>query len=345
VGGLVVAALLAVHGSVMAQSEGQPRSTSLFPEEVVAEGKGVRITRSELEDMLVTVKANMASQGRTLNPAETDTLEKQLLLRMVTLRLVLNKATDADRAKGAEAADKRIAQLRERASSPESFRRQLRASGLTETRLRKQIMDDMTAETVVERETGIVISEADVRQCYETNGPAFEVPEMVRAAHILKLTINPETRESVSDDQKKAAREKMEDLLKQIRGGTNFARLASENSDDPQTREQGGEMRPIVRGQLTLPELEMAAFSLATNQVSDIITTSIGYHIVKVLDHQPKSKVEFTKVSTNIRDALRNEQLQKKMTGYGAKLRAEADVKILDPSLVLPPDAMTNPKP
>jgi parvulin-like peptidyl-prolyl isomerase len=104
-------------------------------------------------------------------------------------------------------------------------------------------------------------------------------------------------------------------------------------------------MRPIVRGQLALPELETAAFSMATNQVSDIITTSLGYHILKVLEHQPKSKVEFAKVSADIRDALRNEQLQKKLVSYGVKLREEAGVKVLDPSLVLPPDAIPGKKP
>ena len=78
------------------------------------------------------------------------------------------------------------------------------------------------------------------------------------------------------EDQKKAKRKLADDLLKRARAGEDFAKLAKEYSEDPGSKEKGGEYPPFPRGQM-VPEFEAAAFSLNTNQVSDVVTTSYGY--------------------------------------------------------------------
>src|SRR5262249_10782082 len=151
----------------------------------------------------------------------------------------------------------------------------------------------------------------------------FEVPEMVRASHILLSTRDPKSSAELSDEQKAAKRKKLEELLKRARDGEDFAKLAKENSEDPGSKDKGGEYT-FPRGQM-VPEFEGAAFSLKTNQVSDIITTSYGYHIIKLLDRIPAKKEPFNGADTKtiilkqdgtsvtIRDILNEQEMQKQI--------------------------------
>ncbi len=82
-----------------------------------------------------------------------------------------------------------------------------------------------------------------------------------------------------------------------------------------------------------VPEFEAAAFSLATNQVSDIITTRFGYHIIKVLEKIPAKKIELDKALPNLKDGLTQQALQKQFPDYIAQLKKDAGVEILDEKL------------
>ena len=99
----------------------------------------------------------------------------------------------------------------------------------------------------------------------------------------------------MTEEQKAAKRKEMEGLLKRARAGEDFAKLAKEYSEDPGSKDKGGEYT-FPRGQM-VPEFEAAAFSLNTNQVSDIVTTRFGYHIIKLSEKIPAQKVEFAKVA------------------------------------------------
>jgi parvulin-like peptidyl-prolyl isomerase len=123
----------------------------------------------------------------------------------------------------------------------------------------------------------------------------------------------------------------MEGILKRARDGEDFAKLAKENSEDPGSKDKGGEYT-FPRGQM-VPEFEAAAFSLKTNQVSDIVTTQFGYHIIKLSEKIPAKKVEFEKVSTEITDYLKQQQTQKQLPDYISKLKKESGLEILDEKL------------
>src|SRR6185436_4678048 len=163
------------------------------------------------------------------------------------------------------------------------------------------------------------------------NPARFEQPEMVRASHILLGTKDPSTGGELTDAQKDAKHKRMEDLLKQARAGEDFAKLARENTEDPGSKELGGEYT-FPRGKM-VPEFEAAAFSLKTNQVSDIVTTQFGYHIIKLSEKLPAKKVELAKVSQDIKDYLKGQAVQKQLPAYMEKAKKEANLQILDPKL------------
>jgi len=119
--------------------------------------------------------------------------------------------------------------------------------------------------------------------------------------------------------------------LKRAKSGEDFAKLARQYSEDPGSKDNGGEYT-FPRGQM-MPEFEAAAFSLNTNQVSDVVTTPYGYHIIKLYEKIPAKKIDFDKAESDIKDYLTQQQIQKQFPQYSQKLRKDADVQILDDKL------------
>jgi peptidyl-prolyl cis-trans isomerase D len=120
------------------------------------------------------------------------------------------------------------------------------------------------------------ITDADVQTYYNQHQAQYQIKEQVRVRHILIAV--PQGADSMVDA---AAKTKAEDILKQLKGGGNFADLASKNSDDPGSKTAGGELGWLDRGK-TVPEFDKAAFTLAPGQTSDLIKTQFGYHILQV---------------------------------------------------------------
>jgi peptidyl-prolyl cis-trans isomerase D len=123
-------------------------------------------------------------------------------------------------------------------------------------------------------------SDTDLRRMYSQNQESFRTPERVKVRHILLKTDG----KPASEEPKIKA--KAEDLLKQIRGGADFAALAKKNSEDTGSAASGGEYPGFVTRGQTVPEFEKAAFSLKPGQTSDLVKTQYGYHIIQVLQHE-----------------------------------------------------------
>ena len=132
----------------------------------------------------------------------------------------------------------------------------------------------------VKMEQAAAPTDTDLRRMYSQNMDSFRTPQRVKVRHILLKTDG----KPASEDPKIKA--KAEDLLKQIRGGADFAALAKKNSEDPGSAANGGAMPDwVTRGQ-TVPEFEKTAFSLKPGQTSDLVKTQYGYHILQVLQHE-----------------------------------------------------------
>jgi peptidyl-prolyl cis-trans isomerase D len=161
----------------------------------------------------------------------------------------------------------------------------------------------------------VQISDAQLRAAYSASMDNFRVPERVRARHILLKTVDK------SDAEKKQLLAKAQDILKQIKAGGDFAELAKKNSDDTGTAPKGGELDWFVKGQM-VPEFEKVAFSLKPKEISDIVTTTYGYHIIQVLEHEQAHIKPFDEVKTALADELKKQGLSDKMQTLGDQVRA-----------------------
>jgi peptidyl-prolyl cis-trans isomerase D len=158
-----------------------------------------------------------------------------------------------------------------------------------------------------------VVAPADIEKYYRENQQEFTTPEQVRASHIL---IKTEGRDDA------AARAKAEELLKQARGGADFAALAKKNSEDEGSAKNGGDLDFFGRGRMA-KEFEDAAFALQPGQISDVVKSPFGYHIIKVVDHKPAVTKSLNDVRQQISDRLAYERAQADAGVLAAQLTRE----------------------
>jgi hypothetical protein len=177
------------------------------------------------------------------------------------------------------------------------------------------------------------ITEAQIKKFYDDNPSKFEEPEMVRVSYILMSTADPKTGSPLSDERKKTKKTQIDDLLKRARAGDDFTKLAKEFSEDPSAKDNGGEIKIPRNNPRIPPEFEAAAFSLKTNQISDVITTMYGYCIIKLSENIAARKVSLTETSKRIEEYLAQAEVEKMMPKYYAELKKEANVEILDKDL------------
>jgi parvulin-like peptidyl-prolyl isomerase len=330
----------------------KPPPPPVFADRVVAKGKDFEVKQSQLDESFSLLKANASASGQTIPEDRRDFYLARILDRLISTKLLVARATAPDKTKASEAADKFLADAKRQMSSEEMFRLQLKAMGLTPEVFRARILEQAVCDEVIAREvrSGIKITDADAKKYYDENPKQFEQPEQVRAAHVLIGTKdpadtnpNPSAKRDLPAAEKEVKKKLAENVLARARKGEDFAKLAREFSDDPGSKDKGGEYT-FPRGQM-VPEFEAAAFGGQAGQVSDLVTTLFGYHIIKVLEKIPARKLELAGVSDKIKKQLEEERLQTQMPGYLQKLREEAKVEILDASLKVIPPTTPSPTP
>jgi peptidyl-prolyl cis-trans isomerase C len=173
-----------------------------------------------------------------------------------------------------------------------------------------------------ELEAEISITEEDLNIYYLNHQKEFDSPEMVRVRHIL-IKIDKDA----SDQDRQKAREKAESLLSRINNGEDFAKLASEYSDDPNSKVKGGDLGFIQRGKVIKP-FEEAAFSLKPGEVSPVIETILGFHILKLEKKKPAGIEPLEKVKNRIRAKVLEDLKNAKRKSFIEKVLKEAKVEI-----------------
>jgi peptidyl-prolyl cis-trans isomerase D len=168
----------------------------------------------------------------------------------------------------------------------------------------------------------IEVPDSELRAAYERQKDSYRTPERVRVRHILLKTTD-KTQEEVSKIRTRA-----EGLLKQVKQGADFADLAKKNSDDPGSASKGGDLDWVTRGQ-TVPAFEQAAFSLKPKEISNLITTEYGFHIIQVMEKQEARLQPFEEVRSQLLEEVRKQRVIDTMESLADQARAAL---VKDPS-------------
>jgi peptidyl-prolyl cis-trans isomerase D len=159
------------------------------------------------------------------------------------------------------------------------------------------------------------VSDDVLKQQYQANIQQYQVPNRVHVEHILFMTVG-KTDAEVEEIKKKA-----EDVLKQVKKGEKFEDLAKKYSEDPGSKDKGGDLSWITQGQ-TVPEFEKTAFSLSPGQVSDLVKTQYGFHIIKVLEKETAHTKPFEEVKDSLRANFLPTQADKEASAIADQLTA-----------------------
>ncbi|MBR0056348.1 MAG: peptidylprolyl isomerase [Kiritimatiellae bacterium] len=203
----------------------------------------------------------------------------------------------------------------------DKLRAQLKRQGLTEEIFRDQIRRGRRIDLLVAEVTGGVEPPTDdeCREYFDAHAAEYQRAERVLAQHIL---ITPK---DATPEARAAAREKLETIRDRVKNGADFGDEASAHSDCPSGK-NGGSLGWFSRGMM-VPAFENAAFGLSVGEVSDIVETQFGYHIIYKTDHEAPAAADFSDAVDSIRELLlhsrRGEALSKFVDGLKAKAKIE----------------------
>ncbi len=304
-------------------------ATATFAEErVYAKAKEFTIKQEQLDASFIVYRATLAAQGRDVPEQQRPQIERQLVEKLALTRVLVGRSTDADRKTAREKADKVLAAEKARAKSQARYEAQVRALGMAPDDFEKQLFERAVCEQVLERELRprLGITPEKIRAFYDENPEKFQQPERVRLRQIV-LSLKNSSGNDLGEADKAEKLTLAKSLVERARKGEELESLARQYSDDPTGRERGGEyLFPVGR---MIPEFELAILNLATNKVSDVITTQGALHVVKVLGRVGSDKTPFEQVQNQIRDGMEMEETAKQLPAYQQQLFSEAAVEFL----------------
>jgi parvulin-like peptidyl-prolyl isomerase len=265
--------------------------------------------------------------------ARGDQLELLKELRVEAMDLMVEQELVAQAAENegieAEAAevDKHIDEMRSVFDRDDQYRMKLEGDGFTEESYRRHIGRMMAAKTYLDRIRMDVsdVSDSELQRFYEENERRLTLPDQVRVRHIL-LKWKP----LGTKDDRAAIRDQMQPILERARSGEDFAALAREFSEDSGTRKSGGDTGLFMRGTM-VPPFEEVAFSLNPGEVSDPVDTVFGVHILKLEERQEGRLMPLDEVREQLRDYVREQQMEAAVQAKIDDLRAAAEVEVLIP--------------
>lgn len=306
---------------------------------VVARVNGTEIKRKELDAAVQGFAAQMARRGRPLQPSQSGILQQDVLEELIGRELLLQEGSkhlpaDIDK-KTQEQAD----QMKTQVGGEEEFKKMLADSGITAEeyvhRVRDNVIIHEAIQSAIDKE--VKISPDEVKAFYDKNPDQFKQPETVRASHIL-IRCAPDAPEEV----KKAKRAQIEAARSLVKNGEKFADVAKRVSEDTGSGANGGDLGYFAHGQM-VPEFDTAAFSLKTNEVSDVITTQFGYHVLIVTGRKPAQTVPFDEVKDELGKYLKQRKGNEVTRNQVADLRKAGKVEVLLPAPPIVPSVETAP--
>jgi len=294
----------------------------------------VKVNGREVTDEQVAAEVGRLTQQLSTRATPEQLEEMGAAIRKqavenIVRRLLFEDAADVEGITiSDESIDARISEIKEGFPSEEVFAQRLGEIGVTEDELRKDLESSMRVEALLAKHTGDIAaaSEKEIADFYAASSHQFDRPERIRASHILIATDEGASAPKRAEKRMQAAR-----VLGILEEGADFSQLATQKSECP-SRSRGGDLGFFERGQM-IKEFEDAAFALDVGEVSGIVETKFGYHIIKVTGHEDAHTVPLDEVKDQIAAFLDSKKKQAAVDDYAESLRSEAAIEYGDPSL------------
>jgi parvulin-like peptidyl-prolyl isomerase len=286
-------------------------------------------------------------------PERVADIKKRVLDQMIDDRLLVQEAKKKSIHVSQLEIDDGVKKVHTRFATEAEFTQELQKEGLTYDEFRTHIQDQLSTIKLIDQEVKAKTStpsEADIKDLFSTLQsiindkpiPGSHTPseidelkslaravqhrfgERVRARHIL-VRVAP----GASQEDRDKALGKAKDVLKQLKNGADFTELAKKYSDDPGSKDRGGDLGYFSHGDM-VPAFEKAAFGLDVGQTSDVVQTDYGYHVIRVEEKKAASKVNYDDVKDDLKEYLFQQRGAKRFEEYIKDLRSKSEIKIND---------------
>jgi len=295
----------------------------------VVEGKAIK--RADVEGPLNALIAKSGKKPEEITDAEKMTgahaiVDNLILQELVTKRAAAMPVSD-------EEVDARFKKVASQFTDPKQIDEQLQQSGLTQATLKEKIKEGIRGNKWIESQISgkTEVTEDETKGFYESHPEAYKAPEMVRASHILVLTPEGSTPEVIAEKEKA-----INAAAARIAKGEDFATVAKEVSEDPGTKEKGGDLDFFPK-QAMVPEFSDAAFALKKGEVRKVVKSKYGFHFFKQTDRKEARTIPFDEAKNKLVTYLGSQKKQQVVQAFLKELVAKADVKNNLPAEVAAP--------
>lgn len=281
---------------------------------------GKPISKSQYERDLSVFQKRAAQEGRQLSDADLTTVKNRILENLIDAEVLYQQSQKEGVKVDDQAINEQIETIKKRFSDEAAYKKAL--EGMDVSEIRAQIQRGLAINQLLDTNVRqkITVTEEESKKFYNNNPNLFKQPEQVKASHIL-IKVAPDAEES----KKIQARKKIETVQKKVRQGEDFGLLAKANSEGP-TAQRDGDLGYFHRGRMAKP-FEDAAFALNVGEVSGIVETQFGYHLIKVTDKKPARTIPYKEVQPRLEQHLKKEKGKTEIQGYIENLKKSAKIK------------------
>ena len=300
-----------------AEQEQNVFSFATLPE-IVAKVNGTDIAKKELEKLFTILSKQAAMSGQTKSDEE---MLSFALNELINSEVLKQETVKKNIKPAADAVDKEFNAVRSRFPDEETFKKAIGEAGLSLEAVKSEIASQVALKELIakEVESKVKISDNDIKKFYDENPNYFTTKDSVKASHILV-----KAEEGADEATVAAAKKKIEAILAEVKGGADFAETAKKSSEGP-SGPNGGDLGFFARGQM-VPPFEEAAFALKKGEISGIVKTQFGFHIIKVTDKKKAGTTPLKEVKDDIKAYLSKMEGGKMFDAYVEKLRASSTI-------------------
>jgi peptidyl-prolyl cis-trans isomerase C len=283
---------------------------------------GVAIPMEQYTKELNIQLARVSQQGKQMTDDQLAGLKNDILNNLIEREILYQQSQKVGIQVTDQTVDDQLATIKKRFPNETEYKNALSKMNLSEDEVKAQIKRGLSIKELIDQQitSKVVITDEESKAYYDKNPQMFKQPEQIKASHILIKV------DAKADETKKAeARKKIEEVQQKLKDGGDFAALAKEYSEGPSSA-KGGDLGYFRRGQMVKP-FEEAALALKPNEVSDVVETRFGYHIIKVYDNKPEQTKTYAEVKDKIIQRMKQEKIEKEAIQYVGKLKKDAKLE------------------
>lgn len=296
-------------------------SAATADENVVAVVNETQITRQQLEQEASLLAAEMRHRNIALSPRRLARLKRQLAENLIERELLFQQAQQRKIQIRNRWVDRAVIDLKSKLKAKSGYKAYLKDAKISENTLKERIRKGLIVRRLLRRDVirPIKVSEAEMQAFYRNHPEYFQRQEQVRVRQIM---VGFDKNTDRTDRGDKLLR--IQAVQEKLKQGGHFAALALDYSED-NSRTRGGDLGYLQRDQM-IAAFADAAFSLRPGQVSDIVETSLGYHLIQMVNRIPSSQMAYRNVRTKIERTLRRNKEKKATDAYLARLKRRAAI-------------------